>query len=288
MEGKQMNVNKRFPQKRVVITGGGSGLGRALALEFAKMKWNVAVADINDARARETAGMVKDLGGKAMTIHCDVTKPADLVKTVESAKKGLGGIDIFVNNAGVSAGGFMEKISIKDWDWIINLNLKSVIYGCRAVIPLFKEQKSGYVLNVSSNAGLVCLPEMSNYNVTKAGVVALSESIRTELSGFGIGVSVVCPTFFKTNLMDNFHSPDERQRKLAEKFFEKSLASAQAVAQHVIKSISCNSMYIIKQPDGKFLWWSKRHFPGIYFKLSSFIYRKGYFYKYLGIDPETL
>jgi NAD(P)-dependent dehydrogenase (short-subunit alcohol dehydrogenase family) len=283
-----MDLNKRFPQKRVIITGAGSGLGRALALEFAKMKWNIVIAEINDSRAKETADQVKNLGAKAIIVHCDVTKPADLDKTVETAKKELGGVDIMINNAGVAAGGFMEKISIEDWDWILNINLKSVIYGCRSVIPLFKKQKSGYIINVESNAGMVCLPEMCSYNTTKAGVIAVSDTIRTELSPFGIGVSVVCPSFFKTNLMDQFRSPDLRQRKLAEGFFNKSLVSVEYVVRCVIKSVSRNKMHIIPQIDGKFLWWSKRHTPWLYFKISEYIYKRGYINKYLGVNPDEL
>ena len=80
-----MDLNKRFPQKRVIITGAGSGLGRALALEFAKMHWNVVIAEINDSRAKETADQIKNLGAKAIIVHCDVTKPADLDKTIETA-----------------------------------------------------------------------------------------------------------------------------------------------------------------------------------------------------------
>ncbi|MBN1365696.1 MAG: SDR family oxidoreductase [Syntrophaceae bacterium] len=283
-----MDLNKIFPEKRVIITGAGSGLGKALACEFAKRKWNIIIAEINDKRARESAAEVEKLGGKSIALHCDVTKPEDLDKVVETAKKELGGVDIMVNNAGVSAGGFMEKISLEDWDWIININLKSVIYGCRCVIPLFKKQQSGYIINVSSNAGLVCLPEMSSYNMTKAGVIAISETLRTELSSFGIGVSVVCPTFFKTNLMDQFHSPDERQRKLAEGFFDKAHSSAEKVAKCIIKSVSHKHLYIIPQIEGKYLWWNKRHFPRSYFKVSALIYKKGLFYKYLGINPDEL
>lgn len=280
-----MDLNKRFPEKRVIITGAGSGLGKALALEFAKMQWNVVIAEINDSRAQETAAEIKNLGAKAIIVHCDVTKSADLDKTIETAEKELGGVDIMINNAGVSAGGFMEKISLEDWDWILNINLKSVIYGCRAVIPLFKKQKSGYIVNVASNAGMVCLPEMCSYNMTKAGVIAISDTLRTELSLSGIGVSVVCPSFFKTNLMDQFRSPDLRQRKLAEGFFNKSLMSVEAVAQYVIKSISRNRLHIIPQIDGKYLWWSKRHFPWLYFKISAYVYKKGLIYKYLGVNP---
>jgi NAD(P)-dependent dehydrogenase (short-subunit alcohol dehydrogenase family) len=278
-----MDLNKRFPQKRVIITGAGSGIGRALAHEFAKKQWNIIIAEINDTRAKETADQVKNLGGKAIIVHCDVTKPADVDKTIETAIKELGGVDIMINNAGVSAGGYMEKISLEDWNWILDINLKSVIYGCRAVIPLFKKQKSGHIINVASYAGMDCLPEMCSYNVAKAGVIALSETIRTELSPLGIGVSVVCPSFIKTNLMDQFRSPDARQRNLAQGFFNKSIMSVEAVARCIIRSASRNKMYILPQIDAKYMWWSKRHTPRLYLKASAFIYKKGLVEKFLGV-----
>lgn len=278
-----MNLNKRFPQKRVIITGAGSGIGRALAHEFAKKQWNIVIAEINDIRAKETADQVKNLGGKAIVVHCDVTNPADIDKVLETVTKELGGVDIMINNAGVSAGGYMERISIEDWNWILDINLKSVIYGCRAVIPLFKKQQSGYIINVASYAGMACLPEMSSYNVAKAGVIALSETIRTELSLLGIGVSVVCPSFIKTNLMDQFRSPDARQRNLAQGFFNKSIMSVEAVARCIIRSISGNKMYILPQIDAKYMWWSKRHTPRLYLKASAFIYKKGLVEKFLGV-----
>jgi NAD(P)-dependent dehydrogenase (short-subunit alcohol dehydrogenase family) len=281
-----MHLNKRFPQKRVIITGAGSGLGKALAHEFAKKQWTIVVAEINDERAKETADQINKLGGKAITVHCDVTKPTDIEKTVATAEKELGGIDIMINNAGVSAGGYMEKISIEDWNWILDINLKSVIYGCRTVIPLFKKQKSGHIVNIASYAGLVCLPEMCSYNVAKAGVIALSDTLRAELAPSGIVVSVVCPSFIQTNLMDQFRSPDERQRKLAQGFFNKSLMSVESVARSIIRSVSRNRMHILPQIDGKFMWWSKRHFPWLYFPISSFIYKKEYIFKVLGVNHD--
>jgi NAD(P)-dependent dehydrogenase (short-subunit alcohol dehydrogenase family) len=281
-----MNINKRFPEKRVIITGAGSGLGRALALEFAAMNWKIVIADINRERARETEVLVDRKGGAGLVIECDVTKPDDFMRALGLMKRKWKGVDILVNNAGVAAAGYFEDIPLDRWDWIIDINLKSIIYGCRAFIPQFKEQGSGYIVNVASNAGISSLPEMGSYNVTKAAAISASETLRTELSLGNIGVSVVCPTFFKTNLMDRFTSPDERQRLMAKKFFEKSKISAEKIARHIINSIERNRLYVITQKDGKFSWWAKRHFPESYFAVSSYIYRKGLMEKYLGITPN--
>jgi NAD(P)-dependent dehydrogenase (short-subunit alcohol dehydrogenase family) len=281
-----MRLEKKFPKQRVIITGAGSGLGRATALEFAKRKWNIGIAEIDSKRAGETAALVKKEGGTPLVLACDVTKPKDFEKILVRAVKEWGGVDILINNAGVAAAGFFEKIPLDRWEWILAINLKSIIYGCRAIIPLLKKQGYGHIVNVASNAGIASLPEMGSYNVTKAGAISASETLRVELSPNNIGVSVVCPTFFKTNLMDQFTSPDERQRKMAEKFFEKSSVTSEKIARHIVSSLEKNRFYVITQPDGKFIWWFKRHFPELYFKIMSYGNKKGLMDKYLGVDAN--
>lgn len=283
-----MNLEKSYPYKRVLITGSGSGLGRALAIEFAKRKWNVIVADINFQRASDTAQLIEKYGGKSIPKKCDVTVENDCINLLTEVKKHYKGCDILINNAGVAAAGFFEKIPLKTWDWIYAINTKSIILMCRTFIPLFKEQKYGYIVNIASNAGIASLPEMACYNMTKAATISLSETLSVELSPYNINVSVVCPTFFKTNLMDQFTSPDKRQLIIAQKFFDRSHVSAEEIARHTIRNMSKKHFYIIKQPDGKLIWWFKRHVPEWYSKLLSFIYRKGYFYNYLKITPQEM
>ncbi len=275
---------KRFQNKRVLITGAGSGLGKALALEFAEMGWKVAIVEINPEKSMETARLIERKGGQSLEISGDVTQPEDLENAAKQVKETWGGIDILVNNAGVSAGGFFEKIPLDKWEWIIDINLKSIIYGCRAFIPMLKEQGCGYIVNTASNAGIASLPEMASYNMTKAGVISLSETLRSELTPHNIGVSVICPTFFKTNLMNQFTSPDERQRILAEAFFNKSTITAEKIARHVIRSIRKKRFYIVTQFDANLTWYGKRYFPELYFKTVSLIYRSNIFQKYLGVS----
>lgn len=283
-----MKLEKRFPKKRALVTGAGSGLGRALSLEFAKRGWKVALAEINTKTMHETALMVKQAGGEPLEIPCDVANPEDLEKAREMVKKAWGGLDILVNNAGVVSVGWFEKIPIEKWNWIIDINLKSVIYGARAFIPLFKEQGGGYILNTGSSAGIASLPEFGGYNVTKAAVISVSETLRSELASSNIGVSVACPTFFPTNLMNGAYTSDNRQKLIADKFFEKSLTTAEKVARHAIRGIEKNRMYRVKQIDGKFIWFSKRYFPEIYFKVLTFVYTRGLFAAYLGLSKEEL
>lgn len=264
---------KKFPEKRVVITGAGSGFGRALALEFASMGWRVGVADINEERADESVELVNQKGGQGLKVLCDVTKVTQLENLAAVLKKEWGGVDIVVNNAGVAAAGFIEKIPMNKWDWIIDLNLKSVIHGCRAFTPMLEEQGGGHIVNMASNAGIACLPEMASYNVTKAGVIALSETLRSELRPKNIGVTVICPTFFKTNLMDSFTSTDERQRDMADKFFRNSFTTAEKVAKVTIKAVRKNRLYVVTPWDGKFVWLAKRLFPELLYKMVGLGYK---------------
>lgn len=274
---------KKFPQKRVVITGAGSGLGRAIALEFAKLNWNICISDIDIHRAEETAELVSGAGGYPIAHKCDVTRSEEWVDMADALDKKWGGVDILINNAGVAAAGFMEKISLETWEWILAINLKSVIFGCRTFIPLLERQQRGYIVNISSCAGIASLPEMSCYNVTKAGVISLSETLRCELSTKNIGVTVVAPTFFKTNLLDQFTSPDQRQREMADAFFNKSKITSEDIARLTIKAIKKNKLYVIPQWDGRLIWFCKRLAPQLLFNALSWGYKYKIFDRYLGI-----
>ncbi|MDY6903391.1 MAG: SDR family oxidoreductase [Thermodesulfobacteriota bacterium] len=272
---------KRFPEKRIVITGAGSGFGRALAMVFAKKGWRIGVSDINEERADETVDMVNAAGGQGEKSICDVTKPDQVDAMARGFVDLWGGVDIIVNNAGVASGGYMDEVTPDVWQWMIDLDLMSVIYGCRTFIPFFLQQGSGHIVNMASSAGLVSLPEMGSYNVPKAGVVSLSETLRVELAPKKIGVTVLAPTFFKTNLMDQFKSPRQRQANMANAFFAKSMASADTVAKHAYKRIQKNKLYAVCQIDGKVTWMMKRWFPETYFRVAAMIYKSGIADKFL-------
>jgi len=224
--------------------------------------------------------MVAEAGGEPLEIHCDVTRLADLQLAADQVARKWGGLDILVNNAGVGAAGCMDTTPLETWERLLAVNLKSVIYSCRTFIPLFKRQKSGYIANMASVAGIASLPEMGCYNVGKAGVISLTETLRSELSPFDIGVSVICPAFFKSNLMDQFTAPDERQHLMARAFFDKSRYTAEQIAQHVIRSIHKNRFYIVTQGDARLVRHLKRFFPELYLKIVTLIYKSRVLKKY--------
>lgn len=250
-------------EPRVVLTGGGSGLGRALALALAPRRARILVTDVDLARAEETCALVAARGGTAFARACDVTKLDEVEAAAVDADARLGGIDLLINNAGVAAAGLVGELPIADWKWIFDVNLWGVIHGCHAFVPRLRAQRRGFILNVASSAGIASLPEMAPYNVTKAGVISLSETLYAELGPSHIAVSCLCPTFFQTNLLERFRGPS-RQRALAERFFARSSMTAAEVADAALRGLERGQLIVIPQRDGSLVWRAKRWAPSLY------------------------
>lgn len=251
---------------RVFLTGGGSGLGRALALRLAQRRARVLVTDINGARAEETCALFRaalpagsDAEARAHVL--DVTKADDVAAAADVLQQAFGGVDVVINNAGVAVGGSIGEAPLEDWRFIVDVNLWGCIHGCHVFAPKLRAQKSGFVLNVASAAGIATLPEMGAYNVTKAAVIALSETLYGELRPHGVAVSVLCPTFFKTDLMSSFRSPTPGARKKAEAFFKRSKVSADDVAVASIAGLEAGRLHILPMADARAVWRLKRLWP---------------------------
>ncbi|MCG8672403.1 MAG: SDR family NAD(P)-dependent oxidoreductase, partial [Pseudomonadales bacterium] len=201
-----MNDNNK---NRVLITGGASGLGREIALTFANQGYRVCIADLHEERAQETLDLIGKTSGEGFFAHCDVTSTQDWAKTMVAIEEAWGGLDILVNNAGVASGGPFNWLSAQDWKWIMGINFYGVLYGCQAAVPAMIENKQGHIVNIASMAGIINPPGMSNYNVSKAAVISLSESLKVELKPHNINVTCVTPSFFKTNLGESMRTPDK-------------------------------------------------------------------------------
>lgn len=252
-------------RKRAFVTGAGSGLGRALCIALARRGYRVAVTDINVNGATETALMVKESGGEADTMKVDVTKSQDLESGAERFCREWGGIDLLINNAGVFVIGKVHEIKVQDWRFIINTDLLSVVFGCRAFIPRMIEQGGGHIINVASLAGIASLPEMGPYNMTKAAVIAISETLRGELHSENIGVTVVCPTFFKTNLMERYRG-SENLRSVARKAIDTGELTADDIAEIALTDMNRNRLYSVPHRSGKMLWHAKRVAPDFMYR----------------------
>lgn len=183
----------------VVVTGAGSGIGRATALAFAQRGATAVCVDINEAAAKETATMC---GGESTGRVCDVSDAAavrDLTADVESQ---LGAVEVLVNNAGVGLGGDFLDHSPEDWAWIRSVNLDGVVNGCHAFGRAMIERRRGQVVNIASGLGYVPSRRTAEYCATKAAVVMLTECLRSDWARHGVGVSVICPGVINTPLLE--------------------------------------------------------------------------------------
>ena len=255
----------------ILITGAGSGFGAALARRYASEGWNVAVSDIDEERARQTYFKLKELDGDNFCMQLDITSDEHWQQAHDMVLQRWGGLQILVNNAGVAAAGNVEDTSMDDWQWVLDIDLMGVVRGCHQFAGLMKQQKSGHIVNISSFAGLAGLPFIAAYGVAKAGVVALSEALRAEVHPYGVGVTVACPAFVKTGLLDSFRSPhadkhDDALDKVGN-WMATSGVSAEQVAEEITKAVRDNSFLLLTHGQTRWAWRMKRWFPQRYFKM---------------------
>lgn len=249
-------------KKHAIITGAASGLGRALSILLARHGWHVAVADIDDSGAQETLNLILSAGGNGQVEHLDVTSPHEWRALGERLESTWPALDLLVNNAGVGVGGEVGKISLDDWQWIIDINLYGVIYGCHTMIEWLKSNPQGaHIVNVASMAGIVSPPGMAPYNVTKAGVIALSETLYGELKAHNVGVTAVCPSFFQTNIVKNSRFDSQAQHEFAVKMMNESKATAEQVALRIYEAVQRKQLYVVTPRIAKFFWLLKRLAP---------------------------
>ena len=185
----------RLAGKVAVVTGGGSGIGRGIALAMAREGADVAIPDIQVLNAEKVAGEIKGLGSKVVAMKTDVTSAADVKAMVDRTREALGRIDILVNNAGMASppGMPFTNNTEEDWDRAFAVNTKSVFLTCKAVAPYFIERKAGRIINIASIAGPISAVTMPPYSVAKMGVITLTRVIAKELAAHGITVNAICP-----------------------------------------------------------------------------------------------
>ncbi len=249
--------------RHAVVTGGGSGLGRAFCLEIARNGGIVVVADRNEESARETADLIESRGGRAEVVRVDVSSAQEMMELGEFARRVLPQIDLLVNNAGVVAGGEIGTIPLEEWRWLLSINLDGVIHGCHVFAPLLRQQRHGAILNVASVAGLISAPLLGPYNVSKAGVVALSETLHSELRRYGVGVTVLCPSFFQTRLLESMPRPDPELVGAAARQMAAGRLKSDDVARRALAAVRAGLLYALPMPEGRFVWWFKRLAPAL-------------------------
>lgn len=255
---------KIFPDKRVVITGAGRGLGQALSVEFAKLGWKIGIVDINESGSIETLNMVTQAGGTGEVFHTDVSDPEAVKIMADHFFSLWHGVDILVNNAGIAIVGEIGDVPLEDWQRIFNVNFWGVLYGCREFIPRMKAQGGGHIVNIASAAGLLSLMHMGAYNTTKAAVISLSETLKTEVAPYNINITVACPMFFKSGLLDDRKTMDQWIEKIEKTAFENG-HPADRIASKLIRAVAKKKLFVMPMIFGKIFWLNKRLTPSAFY-----------------------
>lgn len=255
---------KDLAGKVSVVTGAASGIGRATALAFAAAGSDLLVADIDEAGLADVEASIRRMGRKAAAVRTDVSKADDVEAMIAKALSEFGRIDLLMNNAGIGLTGEMRYLSLEDWQRIVGINLWGPIYGIHFALPHLIRQRSGHIVNVASSAGLIASPGMSAYSTTKFGIVGLSEVLRTELARFGIGVTVVCPGFVRTNIFKTTVIRGAKDPEEARKLPSWLGIPAEACARDILRAVQKNRFLIIPGPEMKVVYAFKRFAPPLY------------------------
>lgn len=249
---------------RAVVTGAGSGIGRAVALELAARGGQVVCADIDLDRAEDTAALLgRDRG---FAVQCDVASHAQVVALAAAAEQRLDGpVDLVVNNAGIGVGGLpVGDNSMDEWERLLGVNLWGVVYGCDVFVPKLRRIGRGGIINVSSGASFAAIPRMSGYNVTKAGVLALSETMAAELAGSGVRVSVLCPAFVRTNIARDAKGIEGPLVGFADTAMRWAGRSPEWIARATLDAYDKRTLHVLPHFEARVLWRFKRLLPGPY------------------------
>ena len=259
---------KRSDEADAVITGAGSGIGAAFATELARRGGRIVCSDVDEASAVATAKSIEADGGNAIGLRCDVSQVDDVQKLAVDAQAWFGGPpSLVINNAGVGAGGTpIGEANLDDWNWVLGINLWGPIHGCHVFTPILREagdDRPRGIINVASAAAFGAAPGMAAYNVSKAGVLSLSETLAAELSGTGIGVTVLCPTFVKTNIVESGRIT-QQSSQLADRLMRWTGFSPERVARTCLDTNDRGGLYCMPQPDARIGWGIKRFTPTVY------------------------
>ncbi|PVY76330.1 hypothetical protein C8D92_10583 [Tamilnaduibacter salinus] len=268
------STNRLSHGARAVVTGAGSGIGRTFALELARRGGAVLCSDINEETVNDTVEAIRREGGEAWATTCDVSRLTQVQQLAREAEKVLPGpVDLVVNNAGVGVGGdTIGSTPIKDWKWTLGINLWGVIHGCHVFTPILRENGRGGIINVASTASFSAAPLMGPYNVSKAGALALSETLAAELADTDVAVTALCPTLVKTNIKANGRITGD-SGTLFDKLMDRFGMAPERVIRDTLSALDRGDLYVMPQIDAKVIWHIKRWTPRTYSLATGLIHR---------------
>jgi len=246
--------------KVAFITGGASGIGLSMAEAFGREGMAVMLADIEPEALERALTGLREKQIRAEGVVVDVTSREAVRAAADATIAAFGKVHVVCNNAGVGAGGLLGTVHPSDWDWVIDVNLKAVVYGVEVFAPLIEAQgEGGHFVNTASLAGMVSPPGMEPYCATKFAVVAMSEGWAVQLAPRGIGVSVLCPGFVKTRINESrrnrpaAYGPDERGPPPADAPPSRVLSGipVEPVGRRVVEAVKANELYVFTHPGSK-------------------------------------
>jgi len=235
----------KLKDKVALITGGARGIGRAIALTFAREGADIVVADVNLEIAQQTVLEIQDLGRKAMALEMDVTNYEKVEEGVNKILDKMGKVDILVNNAGITKDNLLLRMSQVDWDAVINVNLKGTFNCIKAVSKPMIKQRSGRIISIASIIGLIGNPGQANYAASKAGIIALTKTVAKELASRNVNANAVAPGFIQTEMTAKL--PEEIKKKMLEAIPLAKLGTPQDVANICLFLASDEASYITGQ-----------------------------------------
>jgi NAD(P)-dependent dehydrogenase (short-subunit alcohol dehydrogenase family) len=238
--------------KVVVVTGAGSGIGRATALAFAAAGARIAACDIDAARV---AALGRELGARALVAErVDVSDRAQMAAFAAAVHAGAPAADVVVNNAGVACGGDFLDTSLDDWEWLLGVNLRGVVHGCHFFLPeMVARGAGGHVINISSIFGVFAPPQAAAYTASKFAVLGLSQSLRAELAPHRIGVTAICPGMIATSIVDDSRISGALRRRAPQisATFRRGGAHPDIVARAILDAVRTNPAI---RPVGRDAW----------------------------------
>ena len=250
---------KQLTDRVAVVTGAGSGIGRAICLELARRGVDIAAADIDEAALAEVREGVESLGRKCSTHTLDVSNRQQMQSLPEAVLAQHGAVHILVNNAGVSVNlSFLEQ-EIEDLEWITGINYWGVVYGCKFFLPYLQRENEAHIVNISSSAGFTGMKWQSSYAATKFAVTGLSESLFVELANTGVGITCVHPGAVATNILDAARMAEDRREKMLRTF--KFATPPEHAARTICKAIEKNRFKVVLCVDSRVLYAIKRLAP---------------------------